>query len=270
MSEERPMDLQLNGKRALITGSTLGIGFAIARALAEEGAHITLNGRTEGKVREAQQRIVTEIPKGKIAGVAADLSSADGVTRIIEACPEIDILVNNVGIFEPRAFEQISDADWLRFFEVNVMSGVRLSRHYLPQMKDRNWGRIVFISSESGANIPVEMIHYGVTKTAQIALARGIAETTIGTGITVNSVLPGPTLSEGVGTFVQQLAQEQGISADEMEKQFFEKARPSSLIKRFIRPEEVASLVAYLCSPLSAATNGAALRVDGGVVRSIF
>jgi NAD(P)-dependent dehydrogenase (short-subunit alcohol dehydrogenase family) len=264
------MDLQLKGKKALITGSTLGIGFAIARALAEEGAHITVNGRTEERVREAQQRIATEIANGRIEGVAADLSSSDGVTRIIEACPEIDILVNNVGIFEPRAFEQISDADWLRFFEVNVMSGVRLSRHYLPQMKDRNWGRIVFISSESGANIPVEMIHYGVTKTAQIALARGLAETTIGTAITVNSVLPGPTLSEGVGTFVQQLAQEQRITVEEMEKRFFEKARPSSLIKRFIRPEEVASLVAYVCSPLSAATNGAALRVDGGVVRSIF
>jgi len=264
------MDLQLNGKRALITGSTLGIGFAIARALAEEGAHITLNGRTEERVWEAQQRIATETPNGKIAGVAADLSSSDGVTRIIEACPEIDILVNNVGIFEPRAFEQISDADWLRFFEVNVLSGVRLSRHYLPQMKDRNWGRIVFISSESGANIPAEMIHYGVTKTAQVALARGIAETTIGTAVTVNSILPGPTLSEGVGTFVQQLAQEQRITVEEMEKQFFEKARPSSLIKRFIRPEEVAALVAYVCSPLSAATNGAALRVDGGVVRSIF
>src|SRR6266478_5730083 len=270
MSEERPMDLQLNGKRALITGSTLGIGFAIAKALAEEGAQVTMNGRTEEGVSAAQRRIATETLNGRIAGVAADLSSSDGVTKIIAACPEIDILVNNVGVFEPRAFEQISDADWLRFFEVNVMSGVRLSRHYLPQMNDRNWGRIVFISSESGANIPVEMIHYGVTKTAQVALARGIAETTIGTGITVNSILPGPTLSEGVGTFVQQLAQEQRITVEEMEKQFFEKARPSSLIKRFIRPEEVASLVAYVCSPLSAATNGAALRVDGGVVRSIF
>ena len=264
------MDLQLDGKRALITGSTLGIGFAIARTLAEEGVQVAVNGRTEEGVSAAQRRIATETLNGRIAGVAADLSSSDGVTRIIEACPEIDILVNNVGIFEPRAFEQISDTDWLRFFEVNVMSGVRLSRHYLPQMKDRNWGRIVFISSESGANIPAEMIHYGVTKTAQVAVARGIAETTIGTAVTVNSILPGPTLSEGVGTFVQQLAQEKRITVEEMEKQFFEKTRPSSLIKRFIRPEEVASLVAYVCSPLSAATNGAALRVDGGVVRSIF
>ncbi len=264
------MDLQLNDKRALITGSTAGIGFAIAKALVKEGARVTVNGRTEERVSEAQRRIATEIPNGKITGVAADLSSSDGVARIIEACPEIDILVNNVGIFKPRAFVQISDAEWLRFFEVNVMSGVRLSRHYLPQLKERNWGRIVFISSESAANIPAEMIHYGVTKTAQVALARGIAETTIGTGITVNSVLPGPTITEGVGTFLQQLAEERSISLEEMEKLFFEKARPSSLIKRFIQPEEVASLVAYLCSPLSAATNGAALRVDGGVVQSIF
>jgi NAD(P)-dependent dehydrogenase (short-subunit alcohol dehydrogenase family) len=264
------MDLQLHGKRALTTGSTAGIGFAIAKALAEEGAEVIVNGRTKERVSEAKRRIATEIPNGKVAGVAADLSSTDGVTKIVEACPEIDILVNNVGIFEPRAFEQISDSEWLRFFEVNVMSGVRLSRHYLPQMKNRNWGRIVFISSESAANIPSEMIHYGMTKTAQVALARGIAQTTIGTGVTANSILPGPTLSEGVGTFLQQLAQEQHITLDEMEKLFFEKTRPSSLLKRFIEPEEVASLVAYVCSPLSAATNGAALRVDGGVVQSIF
>jgi NAD(P)-dependent dehydrogenase (short-subunit alcohol dehydrogenase family) len=267
---KRAMDLQLNGKRALITGSTVGIGFAIAKALAEEGADVIVNGRTEERVSEAKRRIATEVPSGKIAGVAADLSSVDGVTRIIETCPEIDILVNNVGIFEPRSFEQITDADWLRFFEVNVMSGVRLSRHYLPQMKDRNWGRIVFISSESAANIPAEMIHYGVTKTAQVALARGLAETTVGTGVTVNSVLPGPTLTEGVGTFIEQLAQERHITLAEMEKLFFEKGRPTSLIKRFIQPEEVAALVSYVCSPLSAATNGAALRVDGGVVQSIF
>jgi NAD(P)-dependent dehydrogenase (short-subunit alcohol dehydrogenase family) len=264
------MDLQLNGKRALITGSTVGIGFAIAKALAEEGVQVVVNGRTEERVSEAQRRIATEISNARIEGVAADLSSPDGVTKVIEAFPEIDILVNNLGIFEPRAFEQISDGDWFRFFEVNVMSGVRLSRNYLPQMKDRNWGRIVFISSESAANIPAEMIHYGVTKTAQVALARGIAETTIGTGVTVNSVLPGPTLSEGVGTFLQQLAQERRVTLEEMEKLFFEEARPSSLIKRFIQPEEVASLVAYVCSPLAAATNGAALRVEGGVVQSIF
>src|SRR5229473_4478030 len=259
------MDLQLNGKRALITGSTVGIGFAIAKALAEEGVQVAVNGRTEERVSEAQRRIATEISNARIRGVAADLSSPDGVAKITEACQEIDLLVNNLGIFEPRAFEQISDADWFRFFEVNVMSGVRLSRHYLPQMKDRNWGRIVFISSESAANIPAEMIHYGVTKTAQVALARGLAETTIGTGVTVNSVLPGPTRSEGVGTFLQQLAKDQGITVEDVERQFFEKARPSSLLKRFIQPEEVASMVADVYSPLSSAVNGAALRVEGGV-----
>src|SRR5260370_291823 len=202
------MDLRLNGKRALITGSTVGIGFAIAMALAEEGAEVVVNGRSEEKVREAKRRIAAKISKAKIVGITADLSSSDGVTRITEAYADIDILVNSVGIFEPRAFEQIPDADWLKFFEVNVMSGVRLSRHYLPQMRDRNWGRIVFISSESAANIPAEMIHYGVTKTAQVALARGLAETTVGTKITVNSVLPGPPLSAGVGPFLLHLPQE--------------------------------------------------------------
>src|SRR5437667_3394322 len=264
------MDLQLNGKRALITGSTVGIGFAIAKALAEEGVQVVVNGRTEERVSEAQRRIATEISNHRIGGVAADLSSPDGVTRVIEAFPEIDILVNNLGIFEPRAFEQISDADWLRFFEVNVMSVVRLSRHYLPQMKDRNWGRIVFISSESGANIPAEMIHYGVTKTAQVALDRGIAERTTGSGATVTEVIPGQTRSEGVNDFVGSLASQGGQTHEQVEKEFFEKARPTSLLKRFATPDEVAAMVVFICSPVSAATNGAALRVDGGVVRSPF
>ena len=264
------MDLQLHGKSALITGSTLGIGFAIAKTLAEEGAQVIVNGRTNERVNEAKLRIAAEVPNGRVQGVAADLSTSDGALQIMEAFPELDILINNVGIFEPQPFEQISDADWLRFLDVNVMSGVRLSRHYLPRMKVRNWGRIVFVSSESALNIPAEMIHYGVTKTAQVALSRGLAETTVGTGVTVNSVLPGPTLSEGVGTFLQQLAKEQGITIGEVEKQFFEKTRPSSLLKRFIQPEEVASMVAYVCSPLSSATNGAALRVEGGLLRSIF
>jgi len=264
------MDLQLNGRTALITGSTAGIGFAIARILAEEGAQVIINGRTDERVRDAQRRIAAETPNRQSKGVTADLSTSNGASKIIETFPEVDILINNVGIFEPRAFEETSDADWLKFLEVNVLSGARLSRHYLPQMKKHNWGRIIFISSESAVNIPAEMIHYGVTKTAQVALARGIAETTVGTGVTVNSVLPGPTRSEGVGTFLQQLAEERRITLEEMEKLFFEKARPSSLIKRFIQPEEVASLVVYVCSPLSAATNGAALRVEGGVVQSIF
>jgi NAD(P)-dependent dehydrogenase (short-subunit alcohol dehydrogenase family) len=264
------MDLQLNGKTALVTGSTAGIGFAIAKVLAEEGAQVIVNGRTDERVRDAQRRIAAEAPNSQIKCIAADLSTSDGASKIIGTFPEVDILINNVGIFEPRAFEETSDADWLKFLEVNVLSGVRLSRHYLPAMKNHNWGRIVFISSESAVNIPAEMIHYGVTKTAQVALARGMAETTVGTGVTVNSVLPGPTLSEGVGTFLQQLAKDQGIAVEEVERQFFEKARPSSLLKRFIQPEEVASMVAYVCSPLSSAVNGAALRVEGGVVRSIF
>jgi NAD(P)-dependent dehydrogenase (short-subunit alcohol dehydrogenase family) len=264
------MDLHLKGRTALITGSTAGIGFAIARILAEEGAQVIVNGRTDERVLDAQRRIAAEAPNCQIKGVAADLSTSGGANKIIENFPEVDILINNVGIFEPRAFEETSDADWLKFLEVNVLSGARLSRHYLPQMKDRNWGRIIFISSESAVNIPAEMIHYGVTKTAQVALARGLAETTVGTGVTVNSVLPGPTLSEGVGTFLQQLAKEQRVPVEEVERQFFEKARPSSLLKRFIQPEEVASMVAYVCSPLSSAVNGAALRVEGGVVRSVF
>src|SRR6266850_165159 len=250
------MDLQLNGKRALITGSTVGIGFAIAKALAEEAVQVVVNGRTEERVSEAQRRIATEISNARIEGVAADLSSPDGVTKLIEAFPEIDILVNNLGIFEPRAFELISDADWFRFFEVNVMSGVRLSRHYLPQMKDRNWGRIVFISSESGANIPVEMIHYGVTKTAQVALARGLAELTAGSAVTVNSVLPGPTRSEGVEQFVKDLSDQQGTDEAAFEKEFFRSVRPTSLLKRFETPEEVAVMVVYVCSPRASATNG--------------
>jgi NAD(P)-dependent dehydrogenase (short-subunit alcohol dehydrogenase family) len=189
---------------------------------------------------------------------------------LLRAVPEADVLVNNMGIFEPRPFEQITDADWLRFFEANVLSGVRLSRHHLPRMLKRNWGRIVFVSSESAVQIPAEMIHYGMTKTAQVAVARGLAETTAGTGVTVNSVLPGPTRSEGVATFVNQLARQRGVSFEEMEREFFRSARPSSLLQRFITPEEVANLIAYVCSPAASATNGAALRVDGGVVRAAF
>jgi NAD(P)-dependent dehydrogenase (short-subunit alcohol dehydrogenase family) len=264
------MNLQLNGKKALVTGSTAGIGFAIAALLAREGAHAIVNGRSAERVAAAVSRVRAESPSATIDGVAADLGTAAGTKRLIAAVPDVDILVNNVGIFEPKPFETIPDADWLRFFEVNVMSGVRLSRHYLPRMKEKNWGRIIFISSESAINIPAEMIHYGMTKSAQISIARGLAETTAGTGVTVNSILPGPTSSEGVATFVEQLAKEQGLTFQEMEKQFFETARPTSLLKRFIDPKEVAALVVYLSSPLSSATNGAALRVDGGVVRSMI
>src|SRR6266850_3443508 len=264
------MDLHLNGTTALVTGSTAGIGFVIAKVLAEEGAQVIVNGRTDERVRDAQQRISVEAPNSQIKGVAADLSTSDGASKIIETFPEVDILINNVGIFEPRAFEQTSDADWLKFLEVNVLSGARLSRHYLPAMKNHNWGRIVFISSESAVNIPAEMIHYGVTKTAQVALARGMAETTVGTGVTVNSILAGPTRSEGAEGFVKRMAAQQGLDAVAVERQFFERARPSSLLRRFETPEEVAALVAFVASELASAINGAALRVDGGVLHGIF
>jgi NAD(P)-dependent dehydrogenase (short-subunit alcohol dehydrogenase family) len=251
-----------------VTGSTAGIGFATALGLAEKGARVVVNGRTAERVEAAVAQIGQQVPKAQVSGVAADLSTADGCMALVAQVPEADILVNNLGIFEPKPFEEIPDTDWLRFFEANVMSGVRLTRHYLPGMKQRNWGRVIFVSSESGVQIPAEMVHYGVTKTAQIALARGIAETLNGTGITVNSVLPGPTASEGVATFVDRLAQERGVSFSEMEREFFTSARPTSLLQRFIQPAEVANLIVYLCTPGASATTGAALRVDGGVVRA--
>ena len=264
------MDLQLRDKLALVSGSTAGIGFAIANGLAREGARVIVNGRTDDRVNAAINRIRSDNPDAKLEEIAVDLGSAAGVEEAVRRFPEVDVLVNNLGIFEPKPFEQISDEDWFRFFEVNLMSGVRLSRTYLPLMKKRNWGRIVFISSESGVQIPAEMIHYGVTKTAQIAVARGIAETCAGTGVTCNAILPGPTASEGVKDFVGSLASQGGRSREQVEKEFFEKARPTSLLKRFATPDEVAAMVIFICSPLSAATNGAALRVDGGVVRSPF
>jgi len=264
------MNLELDGKRALVTGSTAGIGFAIAEGLAREGAEVIVNGRQEERVERAIQSILTSHPQAKVEGLAANLGNADGVRAAVERLPEVDILINNMGIFEPKPFEEIPDDDWLRFFEVNVMSGVRLSRSYLPGMKTRNWGRIVFISSESAVQIPAEMIHYGMTKTAQLAISRGLAETTAGTGVTVNSVLPGPTASEGVNEFVDQMAAASKQTKAELETEFFRSVRPSSLLRRFARPEEVAALVVFICSPLSSATNGAALRADGGVVRSIL
>jgi NAD(P)-dependent dehydrogenase (short-subunit alcohol dehydrogenase family) len=264
------MNLQLDDKIALVSGSTAGIGFAIAGALAREGATVIVNGRTEERVKAAIERLRGNETQAKLEGLAADLGSGAGCDEALRKFPEVDVLVNNLGIFEPKPYEQISDAEWLHFFEVNVMSGVRLSRAYLPRMKRKNWGRIVFISSESGMQIPAEMIHYGVTKTAQIAVARGIAETCAGTGVTSNAVLPGPTASEGVDEFVDSLAKAAGQSREQVEKEFFEKARPTSLLKRFATPDEVAAMVVFVCSPLSSATNGAALRVDGGVVRSPF
>jgi len=264
------MNLHLENRTALVTGSTAGIGFAIAQVLAREGAHVIVNGRTQERVDSALAQIRKEAPRSKVEGIAADLGNRAGCDLAVSKFPSVDILVNNLGIFEPKAFEQIPDADWQRFFEVNVMSGVRLSRTYLPGMKQRNWGRIIFISSESGVQIPAEMVHYGMTKTAQIAIARGLAETCGGTEVTVNSVLAGPTASEGVTQFVAVLAKEQKVSAEDFEKEFFRSVRPSSLLKRFIRPEEVAAAVAFVCSPASSAINGTALRADGGVVKAAF
>jgi NAD(P)-dependent dehydrogenase (short-subunit alcohol dehydrogenase family) len=263
------MDLKLQDKTAVVSGSTAGIGFAIASVLAREGAAVVLNGRTKERVSAAVEKIKKASSSARVSGVAADLSTREGAEKLFEHVPETDILINNLGMFEAKPFAQIPDSEWLHIFEVNVLSGVRLSRRYLPAMMTKDWGRIIFISSESGLNIPAEMIHYGVTKTAQLALARGLAETTVGSNVTVNSVLPGPTSSEGVEGFVEGMAAQQGLTPSQVEKQFFETVRPSSLLKRFATPEEVAALVAFVASPLSAATNGAALRVDGGVVRSI-
>lgn len=262
------MDLNITGKRALVTGATKGIGYATALGLLNEGCHVLVNGRSESSVASAVARLRAAVPNGAVAGIAADLGTSQGCEKVIRELPEIDILVNNLGIFEPKPFFATPDEDWFRFFEVNVMSGVRLARAYLPGMLARNWGRVVFVSSESAVQIPEEMIHYGMTKTAQVAVARGLAELTKGTGVTVNSVLPGPTRSEGVETFVQQMAEQQGITFDEMERRFFAEVRPSSLLRRFARPGEVANLIVYLCSDRASATNGAPVRVDGGVIKA--
>lgn len=264
------MDYKLNDKTALVTGSTAGIGYAIAKSLALEGAKVYLNGRGSDRVNEAVKKLKQETGKTNIEGIAADFSKAEEVEGLLAKLPEVDILINNVGIFEPKPFEAITDADWTKFFEVNVMSGIRLSRVYLQKMLDKNWGRIIFISSESSINIPQEMIHYGMTKTAQLAISRGLAELTKGTAVTVNSVLPGPTLSEGVGGFIQDLADKQQKTISQVEDDFFKEMRPTSIIQRFISPEEIANMVCFISSPLSAGTNGAALRVDGGVVKSIM
>jgi NAD(P)-dependent dehydrogenase (short-subunit alcohol dehydrogenase family) len=263
------MELQLNGKLALVSGSTAGIGYAIASTLAREGASVIVNGRTQEAVDDAVARIRTET-HGAVHGFAGDLSKAEAAQEVVQRYPGISILVNNLGIFEPKAFEDIPDEDWLRFFDVNVLSGVRLARLVLPEMKRANWGRIIFISSESAVQIPSEMIHYGMTKTAQLAVSRGLAESVAGTGITVNSVLPGPTKSRGVGDFVEDMARANSKSFEQIEAEFFTHVRPTSLIKRFGTPQEVASMVAYVASPLASATTGAALRVDGGVVKSAF
>jgi len=264
------MDLQLKGKTAFISGSTQGIGFAIAWRLLEEGANVVINGRTEGRISEAIEKLKQLLPDAVVSGIAADFSKADEVNALLEKLPEIDILINNAGIFEPKPFTEITDEDWFRFFEVNVMSGVRLSRYLFPKMIAKDWGRIIFISSESAVNIPEEMIHYGTTKTAQLSISRGLSELTKGTNVTVNSVLPGPTKSEGVGEFVKQMAAAGNVTPEEAEKDFFKTARPTSLLQRFATVEEIANLVTYVASPLSSGTNGSALKVDGGVAKSIM
>ena len=264
------MDLKLTGRIALVTGSTAGIGFAIAKSLASEGAHVYVNGRTQQRVNAAIAAIRSHARTAKVDGIPADFSDSNSAEAVIAKLPAVDVLVNNVGIFEPKPFAEIPDADWYRFFEINVMSGVRLARHYLTGMLNKNWGRIIFVSSESAVQIPPEMVHYGMTKTAQIAVARGIAESLAGTGVTANSILAGPTESEGVGSFVEAMAKQHNKSKKEMENDFFEHARPSSLLKRFATVDEVAAMATYVAGELSSATNGAALRVDGGVVRAIL
>jgi NAD(P)-dependent dehydrogenase (short-subunit alcohol dehydrogenase family) len=263
------MKIDLSGKTALVTGATAGIGFAIARGLAEAGAHVFINGRKDTTVGPAVAKLRQSVPGARIDGAAGALGAAKGCDQVVAALPATDILVNNAGIFEPKDFFEIPDEDWGRFFETNVMSGVRLSRAYMGGMLQRNWGRIVFISSESAIHIPKEMIHYGLSKTAQLALSRGLAELTAGTGVTVNSVLPGPTRSDGVEGFLRSMAAANGMEADEMAAGFVQAHRPTSLIQRFASVEEVANMVVYACSPQASATNGAALRVDGGVVRTI-
>jgi NAD(P)-dependent dehydrogenase (short-subunit alcohol dehydrogenase family) len=264
------MDLKLENKTALVTGSTAGIGFAIAKALAAEGTRVIVNGRTAARVSAAVDSIRKSHPNAKCESLVADLARPDAANEAAQRFPAVDVLINNLGVYAPKPFEDITDADWLAIIETNFMSGVRLSRLYLPRMRAANWGRIIFISSESAVNIPVEMIHYGVTKTMQVALARGLAETTAGTGVTVNSILAGPTRSEGVEEFIAGLAKSKGLTPAAVEKDFFRSARPSSLLQRFATTDEVAALAAFVASPLSSATNGAALRVEGGLVRSIL
>lgn len=264
------MNLGLQGKLAVVSGSTAGIGFAIASTLAQEGTRVVINGRTEARVTTAVEKIRQRMKGAELIGVAADLGTAAGVHAFVKQVPEADILVNNLGIFEPKPFLEIPDDDWLRFFEVNVLSGVRLTRQYLPGMLQKDWGRVIFISSESAQQIPPEMIHYGMTKTAQVAIARGIAQSVVATGVTANSILVGPTASEGAGEFVQSMARQQGITPAEVEKQFFANIRPSSLLKRFETPEEVAAVVAFVASTQAVAINGSAVRAEAGVVQSIF
>lgn len=263
------MDLQLKNKLALVSGSTAGIGYATAKQLAAEGARVIVNGRTAERVNAAVKQIIEETGNKEVTGVIADFADKDQIATLIEQVPQVDILINNVAIFEPKAFAAISDDDWFKFYEINVLSGIRLSRAYFDKMLQKNWGRIIFISSESALQIPTEMIHYGMTKTAQLAVARGLAELTKGTNVTVNAVLPGPTLSEGVGSFIEGLAKDQHKSKEQVEEDFFKTMRPTSIIQRFLTTDEVANMITYLSSPLAAATNGAAIRAEGGLLKTV-
>jgi NAD(P)-dependent dehydrogenase (short-subunit alcohol dehydrogenase family) len=264
------MDLKLKDKTALVTGSTDGIGYAIAKSLANEGAEVIVNGRTGERVNAAIEKIKSETGNQNISGAVADFGNIEQVNLIIQQYADVNILVNNVGIADAKNFKEISDEDWMHVYEINVLSGVRLSRAYFDHMLKANWGRIIFISSESAVQIPAEMISYGVSKTAQMALSRGLAELTVGTGVTVNTILPGPTSTEAIINFMKSTAKQQGISDDQMKKEFFTSMRGTSILKRFITPEEIANMVTFIASPLSSATNGAALRADGGVIKSVF
>lgn len=262
------MDLQLTGKRAFVSGSTQGIGFAVARALLDEGASVVINGRSTERADAAVRRLEAEVPGASVAAVVADFADATQVQRLLDDLGEVDVLVNNVGVFELAPFEQITDEDWQRYFDVNVMSGVRLSRHLLPGMLARGWGRVIFVSSESGVDVPADMLHYGFTKAGMIALGNGLAKLTRGTGVTVNTILGGPTFSDGVAETVAQVAAAQGVTPDQM-RDAIAAGNRTSLLQRFIEPREIAHLAAYLASPLSSATNGAALRADGGVLTTL-
>ena len=264
------MDLQIKNKKAFVSGSTAGIGYAIAKRLLLEGAEVIINGRTQAGVDQAAAGLKADTGNGNVSGLIADFAKVEEVNRLIAQLPDIDILINNAGIFEPKAFEDIPDEDWYRLFEVNVMSGIRLSRHVFPRMLAKNWGRVIFISSESAVSIPSEMIHYGMTKTAQIAIGRGMAELTRGTGVTVNSILPGPTRSRGVDDFIGDLSRAAKTSTDDVERDFFKNMRPTSILQRFASVEEIADTTVYYCSPLASATNGAAIRVEGGLIKTIY
>jgi NAD(P)-dependent dehydrogenase (short-subunit alcohol dehydrogenase family) len=263
------MHIDLSGKHAIISGSTAGIGFAIAQGLANAGANVVITGRTQERVDEAIAAIKKDVPNAKAEGVAADLGTAEGCQTLISQQPDTDILVNNLGIFDPQDFFEVDDATWQQFFDVNIMSAVRLSRHYAQGMRERDWGRIQFLSSESGINIPSEMVHYGMTKSALLSISRGLAKVLSGTQVTVNAILPGPTRSEGVLAMIADMAEKEGVSQQEIEARFVQDARPSSIIQRLATPEEVANMSVYAASPQASATTGAALRVEGGIVDTL-